>query len=564
MKGVSANRLLVFAKELQRAATFAELLEITRVEVESATGYAHVWLMISDHEQVEEVRLLDCASIHRERMWELAPVLKIAGDAMLEQIVQSHEPVVVEDARIDPRTNKTIVEQLGNRTIINIPLRLLDKPFGAFGLGTFHDEGCRPPTPDELEQLIGMGAQLAVAVGRIRYLEERASNEKGRIDLERRLFQVQKLESLGMLAGGIAHDFNNLLTVILASGNLLRDAITNEDARQDADAVIAAAERGRDLTRQLLAMSRAQPLELTPTDLNDRLRQLISLIRRLFTAEIEIDLIQGTRLPLVDCDGAQLDQVFMNLCINARDAMPNGGRITIETEHVVVNGAYAKTHPWAQPGRYVLTTVTDTGTGMPPEVLERVFEPFYTTKTERAGTGLGLAVAYGIVRQHGGMLHSYSEMGVGSTFKVYLPVHTRAAVDVGTKITGAVPSGTERVLVAEDDPSIRLVVERVLTRAGYEVRVVEDGEEACEAAKKYPFDLVVLDVVMPTMNGHQALKKIRALLPNARFILSSGYAPQATTAELLESGASELLAKPYDPDRLLRAVRRVLDSRQPT
>ncbi len=562
MERTSATRLLSFARELQRAATFAELLELTRIEVQAAIGYAHVWLMVSETDEVEELRLLDCASAQRDRIWELAPVLKIRGDAMLEQIVSSDGPVVVEDARIDPRTDKKIVAQLGNRTIINIPLRLLDKPFGAFGMGTFADEGCRPPTPGDLEQLIGMAAQLAVAAGRIRFLEERDRNEHGRLELERRLFQVQKLESVGLLAGGIAHDFNNLLTVILTGAKLLGDAVTGDESLADAEAVIAAAERGRDLTRQLLAMSRSQPLDLTAIDLNDRLRQLIAMLKRLFTAEIEVDFIQGVRLPQVECDGSQVDQVFMNLCINARDAMPKGGRITIETEQVVVNSGYAKTHPWAKPGRYVMTTVTDTGTGMPQDVLERVFEPFYSTKQDRAGTGLGLAVAYGIVRQHGGMLHCYSEVGVGTTFKTYLPVLARAASDVGTKLMGAVPGGSERILVAEDDAAVRAVAERVLVRGGYDVVAVEHGEAACEEARKARFDLVVLDVVMPIMGGPEAMQRIRKLLPAARFILSSGYTAQATLTELTEAGAEDLLEKPYDPDRLLRAVRRVLDGKR--
>jgi signal transduction histidine kinase len=559
MRGSPRSGLLSFARELQRAATFQELLEITRGEVMSAVGYAHVWLFVSESEEVEEVRLLDSAGSQRDAIWEFAPVLRISGDAMLEQIVHSDEPVVVDDARVDPRTDKRIVEQLGNRTIINIPLRLLDKPFGAFGMGTFGDEGCRPPTREQLDYLIGMASQLAVAAGRIRFLEERARAAREREELERRLFEVQKLESLGLLAGGIAHDFNNLLTIILGSAGLLRDRVEGSLALSCADAVIGAAERGRDLTRQLLAMSRSQPLELRPIDLNDRLGQLLLLLKRLLPENVELDLIQASRLPLVKIDGSQVDQVFMNLCVNARDAMPNGGRITIETEQVVVNGAFAKTHPWAKPGRYVLTTVTDTGSGMAQDVVERVFEPFYTTKPQGAGTGLGLAVAYGIVRQHLGMLHCYSEPGVGTTFKVYLPVHSRSASDVGTKIAGAVPRGNERILVAEDDPAVRAVIESILDTAGYRVVAVESGEAACEIAAREPVDLVLLDVVMPGMTGREALERIRLVRPGARFILSSGYTAQTDTSDPFDAGATTLLEKPYDPDRLLRAVRRALD-----
>ena len=192
------------------------------------------------------------------------------------------------------------------------------------------------------------------------------------------------------------------------------------------------------------------------------------------------------RLPLVEGDASQLDQVFMNLCINAREAMP-AGKITIETEQVLLNGEFVAAHPWAATGRYVLVTVADTGTGMPKEVLERVFEPFFTTKKERGGTGLGLAVAYGLVRQHCGLLHCYSEPGVGTVFKIHLPVYARAAVDVGHKIEGAAPRGYERILLGEDDPAVRATTVRVLESAGYSVVAVENGAEACRAAAREAF-----------------------------------------------------------------------------
>ncbi len=216
--------------------------------------------------------------------------------------------------------------------------------------------------------------------------------------------------------------------------------------------------------------------------MNERLQAMVQLLKRVLPETIGVDLIPGARLPLVEADASQLDQVFMNLCINARDAMPAGGRLTLETEQVVINGAYAATHPWAQPGRYVLITVTDTGVGMSRDILERIFEPFFTTKREQQGTGLGLAVCYGIVRQHGGMLNCYSEVNVGTTFKIYLPVLSRAVRDVGDKIQGAVAAGHERILVAEDDPSVRTVVQRILERAGYTVVAAENGEAACQVA----------------------------------------------------------------------------------
>jgi two-component system, cell cycle sensor histidine kinase and response regulator CckA len=558
-----AQRLLAFARELQRASTFEELLVITQREVRESTGYAHAWLFVADDEDLKTLRLVSFAGSAGGLAWEVAPTLSPEGDALLEEILSSDAPVVVVDARTDARTNKVIVEQMQNRTLVNIPLRLLDKPFGAFGIGSFGDEGCRAPTEEELAHLVGMASQLSVAAGRLRFLAERSRAENERLDLERRLYRVQKLESLGILAGGVAHDFNNLLTVILARAGLLREQ-SELEARADVDAIIGAAERARDLAKQLLAMGRSQALHPRPIDLAERIREVMTLLHRVMPATIEIDVVVPERLPQIEADPSQIDQVLVNLCINARDAMPEGGRLTIETEQVYVNGPYVKTHPWAKAGRYLLTSVTDTGVGMSKETVERVFEPFFTTKTDpdKPGTGLGLAIAYGIVRQHGGMLHCYSELGVGTTFKIYLPVHMRAASDVGTKIAPAIVGGSERILIAEDDATLRGAIQRVLESSGYRVSVAPDGEAACQLASVHPFDLVILDVVMPQLGGPAAVHRIRAVQPKVRFILSSGYGTPESAAELVSAGiASGLLEKPYDTDALLRTVREVLDRR---
>jgi signal transduction histidine kinase len=553
--------LLAFARKLLPAATFSELLVVAREEVRAAVGYEHVWFMVADEENPHELHLIEYSGEKHAQVWEVAPVLIVTGDLFLEEVVRSDVPIVIEDARTDPRTNKQMVETLQNRTLIKIPLRLLDKPLGVFGLGTFGDEGCRAPTSAQLDYLVGMASQISVAAGRIRFIEARLRADKERQELERRLAQMQKLESLGMLAGGIAHDFNNLLTVILSGAGLVRAAATDPTMRADIEAVIDAGDRARQLTRQLLAMSRDQNLRLEATDVNARLRSLLELVRRVFPETIELTFAPTADLPIVVADQSQLDQVFMNICINARDAMPAGGRFTIRTEQVALNSAFSRTHPWARGGDYVLVSFVDTGVGVPREVVDRIFEPFFTTKGPLTGTGLGLAVSYGIVRQHRGVLQCHSEPGAGTTFNVYLEATDRHAPEIAAKHAVRTPNtrGVERILLAEDDPAVREVAQRILRRGNYEVVAVENGAAACKHAEDSEFDLVVLDVVMPGMSCRAVVERLRELRPGIPIVLASGYAAGENLAELSRDFGVEFLRKPYDPQSLLGAMRRLLD-----
>ena len=557
-------RLLAFARSLQSARTFGELLGVARAEVERSTGYRHAWLVVKDEESDTDLRLIEVAGDQRASVWEFAPRLDARGDAFLTEMLARDTALVIEDARVDPRTNKQMVEKLQNRTLVNIPLMLLDVPFGVFGVGTFGDEGCRAPTAEELDYLSGMASQISVAASRLRWQEGKARVERERAAIERRLAQVQKLESIGLLSGGIAHDFNNLLTVIITHATFAKEAIAEPRPQGDVARVLQAADRARALTQQLLAVSRRQGLSLRRLDMNDVLQRLLSMMRRLLPENVPVRLVETPDLSRVQGDSAQLEQVFMNLLINARDAMPSGGDIRIETENVHVDERQVQAHPWAQPGEYVRVTVTDTGMGIEREVLDHMFEPFFTTKGGEAGTGLGLAVAYGIVRQHEGIIQCRSEVGAGTSFEVYLPVASRihAAVTVAEgqpRRTPAAAANNARVLVAEDDEAVRRAATRILERAGYRVKSVASGAHACSVIAHEDFDLVILDVVMPGPTCRETVESIWRIRPGLPILLASGYTASDAITDLIGETGLQLLRKPYDPEQMLQAARATLE-----
>jgi signal transduction histidine kinase/ActR/RegA family two-component response regulator len=557
------SRLLAFARELQRAATFEELLLTTQAELKAAVGYEHAWLFVADHEDAQELRLIDVVGSKREQAWEVAPVLRIGDDAMLKEVLSSDLPVVVADARVDPRTDKNIVAQLGNRTIVNVPLRLLDKPFGAFGTGTFGDaEGCRPPTPEQLDYLIGMGGQLAVAAGRIRFLAERKRADEALRLTEAQLRHAQKMEAIGRLAGSVAHDFNNLLSVILSySGMLLTDLKPVDPIRADVQAIKTAGERAADLTRQLLAFSRQQVLKLEVLNLNELVQGSERMLRRLLREDIELVTRYDRDLCKVRVDSGQIDQVVMNLALNARDAMPEGGKLTIETKNVLLDESYTSEHFAVVPGPYAMLAISDTGAGMDKETQSRIFEPFFTTKGHH-GTGLGLATVFGIVRQCEGNIWVYSEPDRGTTFRVYFPQANEAPTKPAAVVEPRTLEGKETILLVEDQDDVRAVAQHILRRYGYHVLDARNAGEALLVCERHPrsIHLLLTDVVMPHMSGRELAERLLLIRPEMRVLYMSGYTENAIVHHgILDSGI-EYLQKPIVPEALARRIREVLDS----
>ncbi len=385
------------------------------------------------------------------------------------------------------------------------------------------------------------------------------------LKLEERLRQAQKMEAVGQLAGGVAHDFNNILQAILGYAYMARFALKEDSpAHTDIDQVINATNRATRLIRQLLTFSRREQLQPQNLDLNEVITNLLKMLRRLIGEHIELDIQTQADLQPVFADLGQIEQVMINLCVNARDAMPSGGRITLTTQNYWLSQAEARSYPWASEGNYVLLSVTDTGAGIPLEIQERIFEPFFTTKEVGEGTGLGLATVYAIVSQHNGGINLISELGQGTTFQIFLPAVAKPnhAYLEQQPEAGAVYGGTEIILLAEDDDSLRELASTILQKSGYTVLVARDGEEAIYLFQQYAdtIDLVVLDVIMPKQSGRMVYDRIRVDRPELPVIFSTGYGFNVLKNIHLPDDGSQLIRKPYSPRFLLTKVREVLDA----
>jgi two-component system cell cycle sensor histidine kinase/response regulator CckA len=380
--------------------------------------------------------------------------------------------------------------------------------------------------------------------------------------LESQVLQSQKLEAIGRLAGGVAHDFNNLLTAIVGGVEAVGETLPQEHpGHLYLGEVSFASERAAALTRQLLTFSRRQVVQPTLLDLNVVLMDLDRLLRRVIGTDIELVTNVSDGLPLVRADQGQIGQVLLNLAVNARDAMPAGGRLTIETLPVELDAEYAKTHPGVVPGHYVLLAVTDTGTGISPDVAEHLFEPFFTTKAMGRGTGLGLATCFGIVTEAGGHIWYYTEPGAGTTFKVYLPQARETSSEAVPPKPASEPRGTETILVVEDEEAVRIPAVRMLRAMGYTVHEASNGAVALAmvTVPGFAVDLVVTDLIMPQMGGIEMISRIHGLRPNLPVLFLSGYTEDALTANGAIVPDVHFLQKPFTRGELARAVRAALD-----
>jgi signal transduction histidine kinase/ActR/RegA family two-component response regulator len=380
---------------------------------------------------------------------------------------------------------------------------------------------------------------------------------------EDQLRQSQKMEAIGRLAGGVAHDFNNLLSVVLSySAFALASLDDGDSVAADVREIQSAGKRAADLTRQLLAFSRQQMLAPAVVDLNDVVAHMDTMLRRLIGEDVDLRTVTPPYIGKVKVDRGQIEQVIMNLAINARDAMPNGGTLIIETAGVFLDERYASTHVGVKVGPHVLLSVTDAGVGIPPEVQGRIFEPFFTTKERGKGTGLGLATVLGVVEQSGGSISVFSEPGNGATFKIYFPCTDEDPDSMQLTAAPRTLQGTETVLLVEDEEQLRALGNQILTKSGYNVIVATDALHALVICEKYegPIHLLLTDVVMPVMNGRDLAERAARLRPSMKVLYVSGYTDNTIVHHGVLDEGVDFLQKPITPDALRRKLRDVLDS----
>ena len=454
--------------------------------------------------------------------------------------------------------------------MVGQPVTHVYEPESGELISKWHEDVLQGSAPASLDlkarNVKGEQIDLMVWPRRIDYLGEPAilsfvadtTREK---NLTSQLLQAQKMEAIGNLAGGVAHDFNNLLQVIQGYCELLlHSEDMTERAKSRLEGIHHAARSGADLVQRLLAFSRKTEIKPRPVDLNHEVDQNKSLLERMIPKTISLDLYLADDLAAVNADPTEIGQVLMNLAVNANDAMPDGGKLSIQTKNVTLDKEYSWMHLESKPGDYVMLSVSDTGHGMDQETLQHIFEPFFTTKETGKGTGLGLATVYGIVKQHGGYINCYSEPGEGTTFKIYLPV-IRSEVKYETAVEKPIPpSGTETILLVDDQEIIRELGKRGFWKEfGYTVLTAENGKEALDlyTTKMDEISLVILDLIMPEMGGRQCLEELLKIDSRARVLIASGFAENGQTKEAIETGARGFVGKPYEMSRMLQAIREV-------
>jgi len=458
---------------------------------------------------------------------------------------------------------QTVVPEYLEKAQLMFQRKLAGEEITAYELEIIAKNGSRIPVEVNTRLVFHDGVPVGVQ-GIARDITERKRLEGALRESEEQLRQSQKLEAIGQLAGGVAHDFNNLLTAINGYSALaLRRLGDDHPVSSYLEEIRKAGDRAANLTRQLLAFGRKQLLQPLAINLNDIVGDMINLLKRLIGEDIQLVTRPDAKLKLIKADPGQLEQVLLNLVVNARDAMPSGGTVTIETANTTLDGAYAGRHVGVTPGEYVILAISDTGTGMDHATQSRIFEPFFTTKETGKGTGLGLSTVYGIIKQSGGNVWVYSESGKGTTFKVYLPqVEDQVAPREDSKADATIKRGCETVLLVEDEELVRKLAGDLLEESGYVVLSASGGEEAISFGKNHTnrIDLLITDVVMPRISGKQVAEQLAKIHPETKVLFMSGYTDEAIVHHGIVDSHIAFIQKPFSERALAQKVRDVLDS----
>ncbi|MBI4165217.1 MAG: response regulator [Acidobacteria bacterium] len=560
------HTLYRIAENLNRCSSQKEILETVLKGALELPGVQAGWIFLPEGEKM----------VRRAASRGLPPSLEAAmareGDCLCLRRLLSGELASGTNVVECERLQKAAADAGGLRFHASVPLWRESQVVGIMNLAGTDQQLFGE---DDLNVMDGIGHQIAPALERTELLErlearveERAAALKAEIaereSLEKQLVQAQKMEAIGRLAGGVAHDFNNLLTIITGYSDLLLNEMPSGSLfRGHIEEVKKAADRAAALTRQLLAFGRRQVLAPLVVNLNDIVANVDKMLRRLIGEDIDLVTKLDPALSHTKVDPGQVEQVIMNLAVNSRDAMPEGGKITIVTANAELDANYARRHAMAAPGRFVMLAVSDTGCGMDAETQSHIFEPFFTTKETGKGTGLGLATVYGIVKQIGGDIWVYSELGRGTTFKIYFPQVEEAERAVQPpKVVSASQRGSETIIVVEDEEPVRSLVRRVLESKGYAVLTASTAEEATRICEQQEgkISLLLTDVVMPGMSGRKLAQHLGFSRPEMKILYMSGYTDNAIVHHGVLDPGTAFLQKPFTPDAILRKVREVLDS----
>jgi signal transduction histidine kinase/ActR/RegA family two-component response regulator len=493
---------------------------------------------------------------------QVKPRIKI-GESLAGRVASTGRALLLRDPAnhpdLDPEHAAT-TRRLGYRGLLTVPAKIGDRVVGVLSFLTTREEGF---SAEDMAIATAFASHTAIALENSRLLLESRRAYDELAETQGQLEQAQKMDAVGRLAGGVAHDFNNLLTVILGRTDILLHPLKPEDPmRRGIELIQRTAGRAADLTRQLLAFSRKQVLEPVVLDLSAVTTDMKDMLGRLIGEDIALLTTPTPGLGRVKADRGQIEQVIMNLAVNARDAMPQGGRLIVETANIDLDDEYVRRHVGARPGPHVMLAVSDTGTGIPHEIQSQIFEPFFTTKEQGKGTGLGLATVYGIVKQSGGYIEVDSEPGQGTTFRVYLPRLDAepAPVDRSAR-PAAAAGGTETILLVEDEEGVRELARDILRASGYTVLEARNGPEALLLCERHqgPLDMLLTDVVMPRMSGRELAERLAPLRPDLSVLYMSGYTDDAVIRHGVLGAGTAFLQKPFTPAALVLRVRETLD-----